>query len=377
MKRILAAVAGVLASLLLAAAPAAAFTPPELFVRQQRWDTHEETGPWLPLASAPAVNFLGGYEIGYRLQESPDQYERQNVALQVTGVPDGAPTQPSNASPYCGTHAGTVGEIVAVAPELQFEGNGSYSVKVSIGPSAGGPADCLSGPSSSGSFGVDVHVAPELVGTPFVHRDRALPGSPFVGVRAANPPGGSADVQCTLGGTPLHDGSETHPEVPEFVFPRPGSWSCSARGWTEGLDNANERLIFGTPFSAPITFDVLSAFRWREGKIVAARTKRPRLRFLAEFAAEAQGGVARVKLQRITRCKRRRFITRKAGTFRARFGPKRAEVRIRRPKPGFYFARFAFGGTHFLRPLAQTDPLRLKVQGKRVKYVGVSEFTPC
>ena len=81
MKRILAAVAGVLASLLLATAPAAAFTPPELFVRQQRWDTHEDTGPWLPLATAPAVNFLGGYEIGYRLQESPDQYERQNVAL--------------------------------------------------------------------------------------------------------------------------------------------------------------------------------------------------------------------------------------------------------------------------------------------------------
>ena len=51
-----------------------------------------------------------------------------------------------------------------------------------------------------------------------------------------------------------------------------------------------------------------------------------------------------MKLQRITRCARRRFITRKAGTFRARFGPKRAEVRIRRPKPGFYFARFAFGG---------------------------------
>ena len=161
-------------------------------------------------------------------------------------------------------------------------------MKVSIGPSAGGPADCLSGPSSSGSFGVDVHVAPELVGTPYVDRDRALPGRPFVGVRAANPPGGSADVECTLGGTPLYDGSESHPEVPEFVFPRPGSWSCRARGWTEGLDNANERVVFGTPFSAPITFDVLSAFRWREGKIAAARTKRPRLRFLAEFAAEAR-----------------------------------------------------------------------------------------
>jgi len=376
-QRILAAVAGVLASLLLAAAPAAAFTPPELFVRAQTWDTHEETGPWLPLASAPTLNFLGGYEIGYRLQESPDQYERQNVALQVTGVPDGAPTQPSNASPYCGTRAGTVGDIVAVAPELQFEGVGSYAVKVSIGPSAGGPADCLSGPSSAGSFGVDVHVAPELVGTPYVHRDRALPGSPFVGVRAAAPPGGYADIRCTLGGTPLYDSSETHPEVPEFVFPRPGSWSCAARGTADALDDAREPVLFGTPFSAPITFDVLSVFRWRPGKIAAARTKRPRLRFLAEFAAEARGGRARVKLQRVTRCTRRRFITRNAGTFRARFGPKRAEVRIRRPRPGFYFARFAFGGTHFLRPLSQTDPLRLQVLRKRVRYVGASQFTPC
>ena len=64
--RVLAAVAGVLASVV-AAAPAAAFRAPELFVRTQRWDTHEETGAWIPLASAPALNYLGGYEIGYRL----------------------------------------------------------------------------------------------------------------------------------------------------------------------------------------------------------------------------------------------------------------------------------------------------------------------
>ena len=62
---------------------------------------------------------------------------------------------------------------------------------------------------------------------------------------------GSADVQCTLGGTPLYDGSDTHSEVPQFVFPRPGSWSCSARGWTEGVDNANERVLSGRR-SAPI-----------------------------------------------------------------------------------------------------------------------------
>ena len=57
-------VAGVVASLVLAGPASAA--APELFVRTQTWDTHEETGAWMPLASAPSLNYLGGYEIGYR-----------------------------------------------------------------------------------------------------------------------------------------------------------------------------------------------------------------------------------------------------------------------------------------------------------------------
>jgi hypothetical protein len=89
-------VLAVLAGLLVTAPPAAAaFTAPELFVRQQRWDTHEDTGPWLPLASAPAINFLGGYEIGVWLQNSGEPNNLQRVALQVTGAPDGTPTQPT------------------------------------------------------------------------------------------------------------------------------------------------------------------------------------------------------------------------------------------------------------------------------------------
>ncbi|MGZ8649693.1 MAG: hypothetical protein ACXW08_13880, partial [Solirubrobacteraceae bacterium] len=55
-----------------------------------------------------------------------------------------------------------MGTSVAAGPELQFEGNGAYTVKVSVGPGSGGPADCLSGPSTTASFGVDVHVAPTL-----------------------------------------------------------------------------------------------------------------------------------------------------------------------------------------------------------------------
>jgi hypothetical protein len=45
----------------LPAASAAAFTAPELFVRMQPWDTHESVSGWIPLASAPTVNYLGGF----------------------------------------------------------------------------------------------------------------------------------------------------------------------------------------------------------------------------------------------------------------------------------------------------------------------------
>ena len=225
-------------------------------------------------------------------------------------------------------------------------------------------------------------VAPTLLGgTPYVHRDRALPGDPFVGVRAAAPPGGSADIQCSLGSTPLYDGSDSHPEVPEWVLPRPGRWSCAAREVAGGLDDARDDVRFGTPFSPPIAFDVLSVFRYREGagspRHAAASARA--LRFLAEFPPEARGGVARVKPSGASRAApAAATVTRKAGHATApASAPKRAEVKLRRPKRGFYFARFAFGGTHFLRPLAKTDPIRLQVKRKRLRFVSALEFTPC
>jgi hypothetical protein len=92
-KRSLAAVAGVVMSVALTAS-ASAFTPPELFVRMQTWNTHEAAGDWIPLASAPAVNYLGGYQVGYKLQDSGVANDFQRVALTITGAPDGQPTQP-------------------------------------------------------------------------------------------------------------------------------------------------------------------------------------------------------------------------------------------------------------------------------------------
>jgi hypothetical protein len=379
----LATAAGVLASLVLAA-PAAAFTPPELFVRQQTWDTHEETGPWISLAAAPAFNYLGGYEIGYRLQESPDQYERQNVALTITGVPDGTPTQPNN-EPYCGTRAGTVGSIVPVAPELQFEGNGTYTVKVSIGASSGGPADCLGGPATSGAFSVDVHVDPLLTGEPLTFRADPLPYGSFVGVRASSsPPGGSPEVRCGLNGGIQPDGSiggaavvpetELAPTVGEDVFTRPGRWACFARGVGVGRNEAYDEVHFGTPWSGPLVVDVRSDFRRRAASVSKPRAKRPRFNITAEWPDLVQGGRARLTLYRLKgRCK-----LRKLGTYRGRFGAKRVRIRVRRPrKEGYYVGRLRFAGSAYVH--AGTDPfaLQLVVARGRFGYAGSGSFPRC
>ena len=138
-------IAGLMAALAWPAS-AVAFTPPELFVRPQLGGIeHMPAGDWVPLASTPDINYIGGFQIGYRLQSSGEPNELQRAALSFLAVPDGQPTQPTNTPPYCVTQIGTPGTIVPVGSEVQYEGNGTYTVQVSIGAGSGGATDCLVG----------------------------------------------------------------------------------------------------------------------------------------------------------------------------------------------------------------------------------------
>jgi hypothetical protein len=272
-----------------------------------------------------------------------------------------------------------VGTIVAAGPELQFEGDGTYTVKVSVGPGSG---DCLAGPSTTGAFGVDVHVAPVLSGTPV--RFRATPVSAFSGVQAAAPPGGEADVRCALNGAIQPDGSVAgavvvpdpafaHPSVAESVFPRPGPWTCVARGLAEGRDDNFDTASFGTPWSAPLSFDVRSDFRRRTGTLARGRSKKPRFSFTAEWPAEASGGRATLTVYRYSRCK-----LRKVAAYRGRFDARRLRVTIRRPPARrFYIGRVAFAGTRFLRASTDPNPVLLQVDRGRLEFVAPSAFPLC
>jgi hypothetical protein len=386
-ERLVRAVLLALVAGLFAAAPAAAFTPPELYVRLQRGDiTHEPASDWIPLAAAPQLDYIGGFQIGYRLQPTGTSTNFQAAALSIAAVPDGQPTQPSNLPPYCVGKAGTAGTITPVGSELQFEGNGRYSFSVSVGPDTG--TGCLSGPTTTASFTVDVHVVPEKVGDPFAFRATPLPGNPFVGLRAARPPGGFADYSCALDATINPDGSVAGRRVvPESeppretvtVFPEPGMWTCVSRGVVEGVNENFESAFFGTPWSAPLRFEVLSDFRRVQTTIVRPRRSRPVFDITAEFLASA-GGKATLKLVRFVRCRKSGYLFKKAGTYKATFSAKgHAKFRIKRPraKVGFYGAKVSFGGTQFVR--AGTDPslILLRALRNRIEFVKPSDYPRC
>jgi hypothetical protein len=385
--RLRAVLLGIVASLLLAA-PASAFTAPELFVKQSPFTSHEAVGDWIPLSSAPTLNYIGGYLIGYRLQETGVANKFQTASLTFVSVPDGQPTQPTITPPYCIGQNGTVGDIVPVTNEIQFEGDGTYTVSVSVGPGPTG-SGCNGGATTTASFTVNTQVTPELVGQPMA-LDPPGHDEPYRGVRAADPPGGYADIQCAIDATVNPDGSVAGrlvvpddpepPRAPVSTFPEPGAWTCVSRGVAEGQGDDYSRTFFGTPWSAPLRFDVLADFQRKTSAIVHPRSKRPTFEVTAQFAAASAGGKATLKLQRFVRCKRRKgYLFKKVATLRGTFDAKGiAKFRFKRPRKIGYYAGFVtFGGTRFVRAGADPFLIPLGATKRAILFVKPQAYPRC
>lgn len=273
-------------------------------------------------------------------------------------------------------------------PELQFEGDGTYTITVSLGGDAADPSACLSGPSTVASFTVNTRVAPVVVGDLVRFRLKPLAGDPFMGIRAPDPPGGQGEIRCALNGTVKSDGSvagsvivpgpgDSTAQLSESAFPRPGAWSCVARGTAEGRNDTNDTTVFGTPWSAPVAVEVLSDFRRLLARISSFRSKHPRLNVKAEWPAKARGGRASIALSRVKGCKGKRLKLRKLATYRAVFGAKRAVVKLRRPRAGFYLARFSFSGSHFLHAAVDPVPMQLLERRRRLEFAAPQQFPSC
>ncbi len=363
--RTLAACAVGALALLASASPAAAFEPPELFVRT----ASAQPGPWIPLASAPQVDYMGGWEIGYRVQSA----DLHAVALSVTGVPDGVPNQRRNTPAFCGDVAGNVGEIERIGSPIIYEGNGTYGVTVTLGNARrSGPGDC-SGPSSTGSFSTNIQVTPTIFGTPLAVRIPRWTDYPYPGVQATHPPGGEADIQCALDASVQPDGSlrgqavaesskfKDFAEVEEFELTPPGEWTCVARGVVETeegspLRDGDETRYNASSWSPPLPVTVKADFQRTSLYVSGKRGKVFRFKYTAQFPRAAVGGTGTVRIERVVRCRRGKLTLKKVSARSAKFDAK-GHVKISVPKPkaeGFYAVRFGIAGAPYYRDNATT-----------------------
>jgi hypothetical protein len=101
------------------------------------------------------------------------------------------------------------------------------------------------------------------------------------------------------------------------------------------------------------------------------------LNIRAEWPAEARGGRAGIALSRVKGCKGKRLKLRKLATYRAVFGAKRARIKLRRPRAGFYLARFSSSGSHFLRTAVDAVPMQLLERRRRLEFADPREFPSC
>jgi hypothetical protein len=89
------------------------------------------------------------------------------------------------------------------------------------------------------------------------------------------------------------------------------------------------------------------------------------------------GGRATITLSRVTGCRGRRYKLRRVATYRGQFGARNLRVTMRRPRRGFFIARFAFAGTRLLRAGVDPNPMLLTVQRGRMGFVDPRGFPRC
>ena len=328
-------------------------------------DTHEPASDWLPLASAPSL------DVPRRL--------RDRLPAAGLGRAEPAPARGAAGRRRSGRAADPAVQRGAVlrrqdrdarrrsspaGPELQFEGDGAYAVTVSVGPSAGGAAGCLSGPSprglvrrrrprGPGARGLAAELPrhalrarPSSACTPPTRR-AARPTSAARWTRRSQPDGSVTGASVAPGPT-----TATPPDRVRGRLPAAGRLDVRRPRHREGVDEG---------FEATRLRRRAGRRRWRStcAATSAAGAGASPARALAARASPsrrsgrpaAAGGRVTVTLFRVTGCNDRAYRLRRVGRLRGplRRAP-RARVAAPRPrKPGYYLGRFAFGGTRFLR----------------------------
>jgi hypothetical protein len=131
------------------ALPAQALSAPAVFLKQLD-ESNMPIGDWIPLAGAK-LHSLGGYEVGVGLQDTGLPGNRQRILVQMTSVPDGHPDQ-SEIFSLCFPQSGTAGQIADTTERVSYEGDGTYSLSVTVSTGPDASTDCTTGATTTGSF---------------------------------------------------------------------------------------------------------------------------------------------------------------------------------------------------------------------------------
>jgi hypothetical protein len=341
-----------IAALLLTAPAAAAFSPPEVFLKEL--DASDmPMGNWIPLAGAQ-MHSVNGYEIGVRLEQSGER-----VLVQATSVPDGRPDLQKNIYSLCLPQAGAPGQIVQPDERLRYAGDGTYTLAVTA-LTAPDASHCTNQPgaaTTTGSFTASASTSIRFQGHMLLvdpsthHKFGGLVMFPALGA-------GETEVICardprpaaggTLTGSLVFDrdlvGSQENPSHTdaEGLFPKPGRWACIARSKSAGVE-------FGPWSAATATATVQTGFyRPKDGDTRLTDARGPVYRMRLRFDPLTAGGLLTVELRRFGKPKQRtriRLRIRRGGI---------AAFNFRLPRLGpsefgaHYVEYLTFGGTQLV-----------------------------
>jgi len=292
---------------LFSAAPAQALSPPEVFLKEVD-ESNMPIGDWTALAGAK-MHSVNGYEVGVKLQDTGQPGNRQRILVQMTSVPDGHPDQ-ANIFSLCFPQSGTAGQIADTTERVSYEGEGAYSLSVTVSTGTDASTNCTAGATTSGSFTASAPTTVAFLGHLLIHDPSEHPR--FGGLQIFPPLGaGGTDVLCARDPLTQPDGSLTGSLVTseratgaqespsrlgaEGLLTQTGRWACVARGVGGG--------VIPGPWSAPTATEVVqTGFYAAFGNMRLTDVRGPKYRFTDHvIPPQAAGGIFHVVIRRFGR----------------------------------------------------------------------------
>ena len=307
MLRVSSAPLGVLAALAVSASSAAAYSAPDLRLREL--DVGDQpVGPWLTLDGASLLS-ANGFELGVVLEKSGE-----HVLVEVTSVPPGASVEDQREvyPTLCLAQTGAPGTVSDLDERIRYAGNGAYGVRMTVSDARDASTGCTTANATSGSgtFTVNAQTKVRRIGIrPLVLN--TLRAKQKFGGWAIDPPAlaGFPELVCATDAVRQPDGSLTgtvtktiptdkDPRVRGEPFlasyeelPQPGLWTCVGHQFQGGG-------LVRPPWSAPTPPELIREVWYGLDKYAVPDATGPRFALTARTDAYKAGATVRFRVFR-------------------------------------------------------------------------------